>query len=190
VFGAHPSISPMLLTVAQEFPLLPEPRITVFQSAFFAGTFPQETLELTDPSHGLGRLVQTPAARDLLGSLRAMRDAMFQHPGLCAGVFVGGMDGLFDEADLFKTHNPGLPTYAVASTGGAALDLLVRSTVPVSASHQAAVQYTPDHFCGAPVASIDPALLITRGVGYTRLARALVGRVRAELGAGVLQPRA
>jgi hypothetical protein len=47
-----------------------------------------------------------------------------------AAVFIGGMEGLFEEVELFKKLHPGAPIIPVASTGGAAKDLLDRGEGP------------------------------------------------------------
>jgi hypothetical protein len=189
VSGAHPSISPMLLSVASEFPVLTPPRVAVFQSDFFLGRFPRETLELTDPSLGLGQLVAIPRASDQAASLASLRQAMFERRGLCAAIFVGGMNGLVDEAALFKRHNPTLPTYSVASTGGAALDLLDQPLQALLPTTLGLGAYTPADFCGAPLAPIGEAVLRARQVGYTRVARTILTVLEAQLAAGVVRSR-
>jgi hypothetical protein len=179
VFGAHPSISPMLLTVAREFPRLGSPRAHVYLSEFFRAEFPRETLELTDPSLRLGTLEVTSNAADRETALRLMRRAMFERPGLCAAVFVGGMDGIFDEARLFRATNPTLPNYAIASAGGAALDLVGPPPMPPTTE-----------YCGAPAAPIDGGVLRATHVGYTQVARSIIHAIQAALRARTIRPRA
>jgi len=184
VFGAHPAISPIVLMVAREFPTVTPPRVAVFQSQFFAGQMPTETLELADGK--LGSLITTPispskAAPDREASLQTMRGLMFKRTGLVAGMFIGGMDGVATEAMLFKSLNPKLPTYAVASSGGAAADLLAPKT--------ANALYGPDDFRGHPDALIDEKELSLERVGYTKLADLVIGAIRAGLDSGAIQPR-
>ena len=62
-----------------------------------------------------------------------MRALMLKTPGLCGAVFIGGMDGTEDEADLFESMHSRLPRYAIASTGSAALFLFDRASVNRSA---------------------------------------------------------
>lgn len=162
VFGAHPSIAPMVLTVAREFPS-PHPRIEVFQSRFFEKVFPQETLELADGVHGKLTLVaEIPGDRE--ASLRMVRERILSVPGLVGAIVVGGMNGVTDEATMFLDHHQrAKPLYAFGSTGGAALDLFDRPPPGFGA----------DDFCGGMVAPIPRALLCGPLPGYARVARAI-----------------
>ena len=54
---------------------------------------------------------------------------MLKTPGLCGAVFIGGMDGTEEEADLFEVTHGNLPRYAIASTGSAALFLFERALI-------------------------------------------------------------
>jgi SLOG-like protein len=140
VFGGHPAISPLVLEVARRFlQNAHEPRVFVFQSQHFAeDARPRATHDLV--SWDAGRLVLTPPVEDSSGpdresSLEVMRRIMVRWPGLIGAVFIGGMDGIQKEADLFKgagasadadpnAARSARPCFAVASGGGAAADLL------------------------------------------------------------------
>lgn len=162
VFGAHPSIAPMVLTVAREFPS-PHPRIEVFQSRFFEKDFPQETLELADGMLGTFTMIdEIPGDRE--ASLRMMRERILSRPGLVGAIVVGGMNGVTDEATMFLDyHQRAWPLYAFGSTGGAALDLFDLPPPGFSA----------DDFCGGAPAPIPRDLLCAPLPGYTRVARAI-----------------
>jgi hypothetical protein len=144
VFGAHPSISPTVLDTARDIAVYhnehikdSEPgatmrsvsatdaakaRVLIFQSAFFESELPKTTLQLATWDAGV--LVLTPAVPDNRAtSLTRMRELMVSVPGLRAGIFIGGMEGVEEEAQLFRQHAPGKPTYAIASTGSAARKL-------------------------------------------------------------------
>jgi hypothetical protein len=171
-FGAHPSISPMVLAVAREFPPAPVPPVEVYQSKFFHGRYAPETYELACPP--LGILVETDAAADKDTSVRQMRDDMLSRPGLIAAVFVGGMDGVIDEAKRFRDLPWKLPAYAIASAGGGAADL-----------------YDPQQplaFAGGAIAPVDPDLLSAERIGYTRVAREIFDSIEQARGAGLLRP--
>jgi len=141
VFGAHPAISPMVLSAGRD--VQPEshgaeakpesagtePRILIFQSQYFERELPDSTLDLASWDAGL--LVFTPVVR-VRGkpreywrspSLNLMRELMVSVPGLCAAIFVGGMEGVAQEAALFRERHPEKPMYPIASTGSAAQDL-------------------------------------------------------------------
>lgn len=147
VFGAHPTISPMVLQVAEDMDAMPE-SILVFQSDAYRREIPGSTLEFANWSRG--RLIlthaqpepafaPTPSVPPLKrlnpypNSLAFMRELMMSVPGLVGAVFVGGMLGVEDEADLFARKHPRLRRYALGSTGSAA---------------QRLVQEHPAHFHG------------------------------------------
>lgn len=60
---------------------------------------------------------------DLQGSLLLMREQMLSRPDLVGAVFIGGMDGVEVEYDIFKQFNQGAFILPVAAPGGAALNL-------------------------------------------------------------------
>jgi hypothetical protein len=162
IFGAHPAISPMVLEAARNAGAPPD-SILIFQSDFFANCIPRSTLELSDWS--AGRLFFTRQrsadrrydARNL--SLTEMRSLMVSAKNLRGAIFVGGMEGVEDEAKLFKLAHPNLPRYAVASTGSAALDLFDRA---------------PHEFAGSLP---DPGILKI-GTSYSLLARKILDDMR------------
>jgi hypothetical protein len=149
VFGAHPSISPMVLDTARDVAVYrneqhfgsDEPKerralrpaqaskasVLIFQSAYFEKELPGSTLQLASWQAGVMVLTSAAAegaakdARSL--SLLRMRESMVSVPNLCAAVFIGGMDGCEQEAQLFQQHAPDKPMYAIASTGSAARKL-------------------------------------------------------------------
>jgi SLOG cluster3 family len=129
VFGAHPAISPMVLEVARRLSPpegQPAPRVVIFQSAFFEHSLTRETLDLA--SWGSNRLLWTEAMPkgqpDRQRSLNLMRDVMCGSPNLIGGIFIGGMEGVLQESDLFAGHQRSAPRYAIGSTGSAASELL------------------------------------------------------------------
>ncbi len=133
IFGAHPAISPMVLEAARNVGAESD-SILIFQSDFFEDRIPGSTLELADWT--AGRLFFTPQrwaerqyqARNL--SLTEMRTLMVSPPNLRGAIFVGGMEGVAEEARLFESAHPILPRYAIASTGSAALDLFNQGSQP------------------------------------------------------------
>lgn len=182
VFGAHPAISPMVLRVASQFPRRPgEPRVLVFQSNFFAGRFPEDTLTLADGTMGARLIIeaQPAASPSFADSILAMRQAMFRSPNLVGAVFIGGMDGIVDEAMLFKTINADLPTWAFGSTGGACRDLL---DLPPS-------NFSTGDFCGEPYAPVPVDELRAEGGGYSPVVRRILRAIEQGISAGTLVPR-
>lgn len=137
VFGAQPAIGAMVLSLGRDVIAAAnkdEPRILIFQSRYFETEFPGSTLDLATWDAGL--LVLTPEAT--IGephsdarrnaSLLLMREWMVSVPNIQAGIFVGGMEGVREEAALFNQLNPGKPMFPLASTGAAAR--LLRQEMP------------------------------------------------------------
>ena len=118
VFGAHPTISPLVLTIADEMDA--PPSIEMYQSRHFAEQLPEETLRLID--RGLARVHWTE--RDPDGdrdrSLRVMREQMVTTAALTAALFVGGMEGVIDEYELIGRLQPAVPRLPLRAPGGAA----------------------------------------------------------------------
>jgi hypothetical protein len=140
VFGAHPSISPLIATAAAEyFPPAwnnqADRRIPaeIYQSKAFADVVPEATkalarfgyTNLTDVDAVDGERF-SPALRgqeQCLKSLAAMRGRMFAETGPSAMVAIGGMEGVIREARLFLQMFEG-PVYALRSTGGVSRHLI------------------------------------------------------------------
>lgn len=126
VFGGHPAISPLVLAAARaaDAGRAPRKRVAVFQSYFFGNLVPSETLDLWEHGH----LIWTERRATKAESLEVMRAQMLEVDNIVAGVFVGGMDGVLDEAAVFDLKQPTRPQFSVASTGAAAADLLIRDS--------------------------------------------------------------
>jgi hypothetical protein len=119
VFGGHPAISPMIrLQIAQTGNRVAD-HVVMFQSRFFERQFPDdnaafEKIELVDA-----------VQHDREKSLLRMREAMLAK-SFDAGVFIGGMEGVEQEFDMFRHLQPGVPVFPIASTGAAAGILFAR----------------------------------------------------------------
>jgi hypothetical protein len=91
--------------------------VVLYQSRFFEDRFPEE-------NQRFGNVIFTDAVpQDREASLLNMREAMLSRHDLAAAVFVGGMEGVEIEFDLFQRHHPGALVLPVPAPGGAALDL-------------------------------------------------------------------
>ncbi|MCP4548478.1 MAG: hypothetical protein GY835_18630 [bacterium] len=123
VFGGHPAITPMVLESARRFGGEERKRVVVFQSLFFQEKIPRETFELARWELGTP-LWTAPRENDRWQSLTWMREAMIASPNLISAIFIGGMEGLFEEAEIFRREKATRPCFAVGSTGGAAAELL------------------------------------------------------------------
>ena len=111
VFGGHPAISPLVHLGAERLGV-PD-NIYIYQSLFFKSRIPPSSLKFR-------HLIWTQAGVDRAASLKAMREQMIVSEHFQAGVFIGGMEGVEDEFQLFCHHHPKAVILAVASTGAAA----------------------------------------------------------------------
>ena len=130
VTGAHPTIAPLLLYVAAESSTTPEkPRVLVYQSELFENIMPRETrrfeadrigkLNLTPPVPG-----ERPEPGHWDGSLRIMRERMFNETRPRAGIFIGGMSDIGSECELLLDQQPRPIIYPLARPGGEAAKLM------------------------------------------------------------------
>lgn len=121
VWGGHPAITPMLMEVCKEIGVAYGDSVTLYQSRFFEEEFPEENAFFKN-------VVFTDNVEDNRdASLARMREQMLNHPDLKAAVFIGGMDGVEDESNFLKNFQPRSKQIFVASTGGAAQMLALRS---------------------------------------------------------------
>lgn len=113
IWGGHPSITPIIHYVLEKFEIDIQNHVKLYQSKHFEKIFPIENkeFETVEITEDLG---------DLKASLRLMREKMLGENTFEAGVFIGGMNGIEDEFELFKKLNPNAILLPIASTGAAA----------------------------------------------------------------------
>ena len=117
LFGGHPTITPLVLMVASE--LNAKGAVDVFQSQWFNDQITRETWALQEA--GFGAIHWTPEGATEEESLQTMREAMLgPDQKLIAGVFVGGMEGVREEYELFPRFQPRVPRVSLVGPGGAA----------------------------------------------------------------------
>lgn len=121
--GGHPAITPLLAFFVREAGL-DRDHLTIFQSRFFEHVLPKENAEFQDV-----RMIDA-VGDDRERSLLAMRIAMIESRAFAAAVFIGGMEGVSAEAELFAQLRPGVAMLPIASTGGAAVDVFRKATFP------------------------------------------------------------
>ena len=131
VTAAHPTIAPLLLYVAAEFPPGDEPSVIVYQSDLFDEILPEPTRRFAD--EGIGELRWTqgivgeaPTPDRWNDSLALMRRQMLMETKPVGAVFIGGMSGISDEFDLYRDLFPSRPVYPVGRPGGEARALADR----------------------------------------------------------------
>lgn len=120
VWGGHPAITPMIWTICQDLGVDYANAVVLYQSQYFEDRFPEE-------NQHFGNVVYNEAVSgDREASLLLMREEMLSRSDLDAAVFVGGMEGVEAEYELFKKHHPDAKVLPVASPGGAARVLAER----------------------------------------------------------------
>lgn len=112
VFGGHPAISPMIRLQVAQAGMPVGDRVVMFQSRFFEREFP-------DDNAAFERVILTEAVDgDRKKSLVHMREAMLSGQFDC-GIFIGGMEGVEEEYEMFRRIQKKVPAYPIASTGAA-----------------------------------------------------------------------
>jgi len=113
IWGGHPAITPLMRYVAEGIGAGVQERVILYQSEYFRERFPAE-------NKAFERVIVTPAGSDRETSLEIMRNAMIGDNQLSAGIFIGGMEGVEQEFDIFRKFHADAPFYPIASTGAAA----------------------------------------------------------------------
>lgn len=138
VWGGHPSITPLIYYVIErmlinklerkdwELPLNEEEKkiienqlkekiqqhVLLYQSVIFKDIFPVENEKFKN-------VVITEDLGDTPSSIEQMRKRMFTENEFAAAVFIGGMDGIEVEYNMFKKLHPNALIIPIASTGAA-----------------------------------------------------------------------
>jgi hypothetical protein len=120
VWGGHPSITPMIWSICDDLNIDYSKKVILYQSQYFKDHFPEE-------NQRFGNVIFTDAIQeDREASLLLMRETMLSRKDLIAAVFIGGMEGVEGEYDLFHRFHPKAKVLPVAAPGGAALLLAER----------------------------------------------------------------
>jgi hypothetical protein len=116
-FGGHPAITPLVYQTAcnnkEESKV--GGLIQIYQSEYFKQSFPPELAYYKN-------IVFTPQKEDRIESVSYMREQMFEeHKGdTSMAVFIGGMEGVIDEAMRLRDQYPNVKLCPIPSTGCAA----------------------------------------------------------------------
>lgn len=113
IWGGQPAITPLIALVLERYNLRMTNRVTLYQSYEFERFFPKE-------NENVGNIVYTEKKEDRKASLMLMRQRMIGEHDYAAAVFIGGMEGVEDEFDMFRKIHPDIPCLPIASTGAAA----------------------------------------------------------------------
>jgi hypothetical protein len=124
VFGGHPAITPLIAHLLSQVGAEGRRRVILYQSEYFSDHFVKENNEFIDL-----RLV--PAVRkSRKRSLAALRRRMIEETAFNVGVFIGGMEGVLEEFELFRQRHPAAQIWPIASTGAAAKLVFERTDSP------------------------------------------------------------
>ena len=113
IWGGHPSITPLIRVVAESVGIMGGPHVRLFQSAWFSEVFPEDNAAFE-------QYELTPAQTTLEASIAVMRETMLSVANFDAAIFVGGMEGVEVEFEMFKKMHSDAKVFPVASTGAAA----------------------------------------------------------------------
>lgn len=116
IWGGHPAITPMVWAVCESLDVKYASAVRLYQSRFFEELFPKENEFFRNV-----RFVRAVPG-DRAASLEAMRRKMLAEP-IDAAVFIGGMEGIFEEYFIFKELHPRAKVLALSAPGGAAMQL-------------------------------------------------------------------
>ena len=117
VWGGHPAITPMIWLVAESIGVDYGSWVSLYQSKHFSDQFPEDNERFQNVTY------TEEIENDRNKSLLEMRQQMLSENRFAAAVFIGGMDGVLEEFDIFRQLQPDAAVVPVASTGGAAIDL-------------------------------------------------------------------
>lgn len=113
IWGGQPAITPLIALVLERYGLKMTNRVTLYQSYEYERFFPKENANV-------GNIVFTEKKESEEASLLLMRQKMIGEHDYAAAVFIGGMEGIEKEYNLFKEYHPEVPCLPIASTGAAA----------------------------------------------------------------------
>lgn len=112
IWGGHPSITPLIYYVMEKMNLNIQDHVKLYQSLFFEKYFP-------DDNNKFRNIEFTENIGDIHSSIQRMRERMFSENKFDAAIFIGGMDGIEVEYDMFKVYHPDALLLPIASTGAA-----------------------------------------------------------------------
>lgn len=114
VWGGHPAITPLVRVVLMNLGTITTAKVKLFQSTYFQNVLPEDNMSFESVTY----IAAVDGSRE--ESLLKMRRAMLASERFEAGVFIGGMEGVEAEYDLFRDMHPRAAVLPIASSGAAA----------------------------------------------------------------------
>jgi hypothetical protein len=112
IWGGHPSITPLIYYVMNKLKLNVQNHVTLYQSLFFKDKFHEDNYKFEN-------VILTENLGDITSSVKRMRERIFSENKFAAAVFIGGMDGIEVEFNMFREYHPHAILLPIASTGAA-----------------------------------------------------------------------
>lgn len=112
IWGGHPSITPLVYFVMEKMNLNIQKHVKLYQSMWFEDKFLEDNNKFEN-------IVFTQKLQDIPSSVKLMRERMFSENKFSAAVFIGGMNGIEDEYEMFNEYHPNTLVLPIASTGAA-----------------------------------------------------------------------
>lgn len=113
IWGGHPSITPLIYYVMRKINLNIQDHVTLYQSRYFEKFF------LKDNNEFKNVILTDIIENDREKSLFHMRERMLSESEFSAAVFIGGMEGIEVEFNMFIEKHPQALLLPIASTGAA-----------------------------------------------------------------------
>ena len=120
VWGGHPSITPMIKSLCKDLNVDYAKSTLLYQSNFFKPFFPKDN-EFFDNA-----IIVDEVKGDREASIELMRKKMLSRENIKIAVFIGGMEGIEDEFNMFKKFHPDGISVFLGAPGGAARDLAMK----------------------------------------------------------------
>ena len=130
VWGGHPSITPIIWSVAESLEVSYADWVRLYQSTFFEDEFPNQNEKFNNVVF-IDKVVEEREA-----SLYEMRRRMFIDNSFSTAIFIGGMKGILDEAELLSELSPETRLFPILSTGGATEEVLKFGDVDEELRHR------------------------------------------------------
>lgn len=138
IWGGHPSITPLIyyviertiinnlqrdswdtqfseeekVKINEELKAKIQNHVILYQSLFFKDIFPEDNEKFKN-------IYFTENTGDINSSIQLMRNQMLSENAFSAAVFIGGMDGIEVEYNMFREKHPNALVLPIASTGAA-----------------------------------------------------------------------
>jgi hypothetical protein len=123
VWGGHPAITPMLWAAAEALGVEYAATVQLFQSTFFEDQYPEDNERFQNVTY-------VPSTGDRENSLLEMRRQMLLSHSFDSAVFIGGMEGIWEEYQMLRNLCPTAKIIALPSAGGVARTVFEELQLP------------------------------------------------------------